>query len=90
MVFTFTLKLDPKLATEKYKYNIKATNSSSFPEFKSVTINVTIDQNARFKTIIYNESYKVTAYGITTQTTNLNERFIVIDGPVTIEIPSGF
>ena len=90
-LYTFTLKLNPETSTQKYKYNVRANaGSDGFPTFKSVTLEVTIDQNARFKSIHYIESYTINVGIIATANTDYTETYDVIHGPVTIDTPSGF
>ncbi len=91
-LYTFQLKLDPKLSTERYKYNIKTTaEATGFPTFKNILLTVTIDENGRFKSIVYNEEYSITVSGFTASTsTNMTETFLTIHGEVTIPVPSGF
>lgn len=91
-LYTFQLKLDTKLSTERYKYNIKTTaESTGFPTFKNILLTVTIDEFGRFKSIVYNEEYAITVSGFTATThTNMTETFLTIHGDVDIPVPSGF
>lgn len=60
-LYVFTLILDNSYSVKNYMYKIKQTsNSSKFPEFKSIELRFMIDDDFTLYEVSYNEVYDVT------------------------------
>lgn len=89
---TFTLKLDPSIAGEKYRYNVKENaNAKSLPSFTKVEIDVTINAAGNFVKLVSRDAYVLTVSGVTSDISSVvTDTFKKIDnGTFEVTVPSG-
>ena len=75
--YNFTISLHSQLAVKSYAKNLKATlKLKSEPEFKQVTLNVTLDSSLNFSKIDLYENYNVKIVGVNKNcTTSMSTTF---------------
>ena len=91
--FTYKFKLDPTISTYYYKTGVKSlSNSSSYPKFKSIEMEMTFDYKWRMTKIKVDEVYDITISGLGSVTCHANiiETFKNINKVVSINEESFF
>ena len=90
--YTFTMKLNPNGAGEKYKYNVKENaGAKELPSFTKVQIEVTINSKGNFVQLVSEDAYSLTVKGVSSDiSTRVTDVFKRIDnGTFDVNVPSG-
>jgi len=90
--YTFTIKLEPNKAGEKYKYNVKENaGAKDFPSFMKMELEVTINSQGNFVQLVNRDSYSLTVKGVNSDvSTEVTDKFKKIDnGNFDVIVPNG-
>ena len=86
--YTLTFELDPITSVLRYARQVRQTSGlSSYPEFKTVSQTITIDENWNLICIDVHETYSVVAFGIPASCTGTLTTYYYFNDDAVLDLP---